>query len=285
MRQRLKVMIVIAIITMASGACAIALGETVVASPISNLNNRTSSNLERTPDSQAVIDEVEVFPSLNTAPPAEPNPEVVRVLVAKHFVPVGFKLGAMHRSLKLYEQPDHLFNKLPYFYGGKQRFGRLEFANGQHYRFILDKSASGYLLYLDKNHNGNLRDDGAPLQNSGTGLFATTIGLPLKQIVGMSGFHGEYKLWVFANKTGLQQDLLYYYPKTQLSGLVRLGSHFYQTYLTDNHMVDGNYCNDGIFVDINNDGKIDRQSEYFHPKAPIKIKNHDYPIELICGSD
>jgi hypothetical protein len=123
----------------------------------------------------------------------------MRLSVGKNFSPVGFKLGAVSKPLRLYDQPDHLFNQLPQFRGRQQKYGRLELANGQRYRFVLDMADTGYQLYLDKNQNGNLRDDGAPLPNQGTGIFATTINLPLQQVTGMSEFYGDYTLWVYTN--------------------------------------------------------------------------------------
>jgi len=227
----------------------------------------------------------EQFPSVGKTPLARDAADALQLSVGKGFSSVGFKLAATSQSLNLYDEPDHLFKQLPRFQGQKQQYGRLELANGQHYRFVLDMANSGYLLYLDKNLNGNLRDDGAPIKNQGTGLFAATISLPLSEVTGMREFYGDYKLWVFTNKTAIRQHRLKYYPKTHLSGVIKLAGRSYQAYLTDNQMIDGDYCNDGIYVDIDDDGKIVRSSEYFPSGAPIRINDQHYPIKLICTSN
>ena len=219
-------------------------------------------------------------PVIEVAPYAGTSSKVVPLLVGRGFLPAGFKIGAVPRALPLSDRPDHPFKRLPGFRGRQQKFGVIEFANGLQYLFAFDMAEGGYQLFLDRNRNGDLRDDGAPLLNQGSGVFATNLNLPLDLVSGVPALKGDYNLWIFTNKSAWKQNSLRFYAKTQLSSRLQLGDQVYTAYLADNHPLDGDYRNDGISIDLNRNGKIEHKSEYFAPDTVAQINGRQYRFHI-----
>jgi len=71
-----------------------------------------------------------------------------------------------------------------------------------------------------------------------------------------------------------------YYSMTQLQGDLLLKGKRYTAYLADNGPVDGDYRNDGISIDLNGDGKIDRKSELFPLGKPALINGEMYSFRI-----
>ncbi|MES9962557.1 MAG: hypothetical protein ABW116_03370 [Candidatus Sedimenticola sp. 20ELBAFRAG] len=219
-------------------------------------------------------------PVTEVEPKANQAGELVLSL-SKGFRPAGFKIGAVQKRLQLSNHPDRLFKRLPDFTGPSQKYGVITLGVGQQYRFVLDTVPSGYRLYLDRNRNGDLTDDGPPVENQGKGRFAATLSLPMDRVTGVSQLQGEYQLWVFANNNSWRQNTLGYYSRTQLQGRLRLGGHLFTAYLADNLVLDGDYRNDGISIDLDGDGKIDREREYLPPDEMLTLGGRDYRVKIV----
>lgn len=220
------------------------------------------------------------MPVIEVAPYVGAKTETVPLRIGSGFQPAGIKIGAVSRAVPLSGKPDRLLKRLPRFQGRQQKFGVIKFANGLQYRFAIDAAKNGYQLFLDQNRNGDLRDDGAPLPSRGNDLFATTVSLPLDVVTGIPALKGTYSLWLFTNKSAWKQNSLRFYSKTQLSGQLRLGGKVYTAYLADNYPADGDYRNDGISIDLNGNGKIERKTEYFAPDTVAQINGRLYRFDL-----
>ncbi|MCP3671346.1 MAG: hypothetical protein GY814_13110 [Gammaproteobacteria bacterium] len=197
------------------------------------------------------------------------------------FRPVGFRIGAVSQEIHLAPQPGKRMHRLPRFSAPQQRYGVIRLAHGQEYGFALDLAAAGYRMFLDRNRNGDLRDDGEPLLNQGEGLFAAKVILPLARVSGIPRLKGEYRLWLFTNPDSWKKGKMRYYAMTQLRGELVLSGQHYTAYLADNGPVDGDYRNDGISIDLNDDGKISRGSELFPPGEPVAIDGTVYNFRII----
>jgi len=217
-----------------------------------------------------------------TPSPKQVAPKSVQldISIGMGFRPVGFRIGAVSRSIALSTQPDRRMHRLPRFTAPKQRYGVIKLAHGREYGFVLDLAASGYRMYLDLNRNGNLRDDGKPLLNQGKGLFATKLILPLDHVSGIPRLKGDYRLWLFTNPTSWKRGRLLFYSMTQLQGQLQLNGRHYTAYLSDNGPVDGDYRNDGISIDLNGDGKIDRRSELISHGKSVLIDGERYSFRI-----
>lgn len=211
---------------------------------------------------------------------AKAKPVQLDISIGMGFRPAGFRIGAVSRSISLSPQPGKRMRRLPRFTAPQQRYGVIRLARGQEYGFALDLAASGYRMFLDRNRNGDLRDDGEPMLNQGKGLFAGKLILPLAQITGIPRLKGDYQLWVFTNPDSWNKGKILYYSMTQLQGELLLKGQRYTVYLADNGPVDGDYRNDGINIDLNGDGKINRGLELFPPGKPVRINGEAYSFRI-----
>ena len=222
---------------------------------------------------------------VDTAPPAIiPEPETgvqdARVPIGIGFRPIGFRIPARSGRLPLTQNIPPGLHALPLRQGSEQRYGMLELRDGRRYPFLLDGVSGGYLLYLDRNRNGDLRDDGPPIKNRGPGRFAGRIELPLAPLSGVAELSGDYVLWLFSSPRGWEEGWLSYYCMTQLSGELLLGGRRYTAYLADNLVIDGDYRNDGIYIDLDGNGRIDEATEFFPPGSPVGVNGGRYRFQV-----
>ncbi len=228
------------------------------------------------------------LPRINAPSVVEPQPiqiaksgESLEVSIGLGFRPVGFKIGAVSRVVPFSSRPGSLHRRLPNFQGPSQKYGSIDLANGRRHAFVLDTDPQGYQLYVDLNRNGDLTDDGAPLANQGKGRFANVLKLPLDRVSGISQLKGDMTLWIYSNDQSWREDTLRFYNRTQLAGQLQIKGQRYDAYLADNLIIDGNYLNDGISIDANGDGKIDRRSETLSPGDQITLNGERFSFTVV----
>ncbi len=218
----------------------------------------------------------------STPPPKMVEPESVveairlDVSIGVGFRPVGFKVGAVTAAIKLSEKPPQQIRKLPKFISPYQRYGQITLANGLEFSFALDLVSIDYQMYLDRNRNGDLSDDGPPLDNDGESGFASGLNFPLKVVSGVPGLDGEYKIWIYSTLESWQRWKILYFSMTQLQGELVLSGKRYTAFLADNGPVDGDYRNDGINIDLDGNGKIERETEFFPDGSLARIDGVNY---------
>jgi hypothetical protein len=200
------------------------------------------------------------------------------------FAPVGMTVSATQAPpfLLTERRPEGITTEPPY-QGKQQKYGLLRLGSGAHhvYHLVLDLlPGKSPLMYIDRNQNGNLADDGAPLANQGSGFFATTLRLPLARLLPQASFPGDYEAWVFTNTRLWHNDLMTYYSRTQLKGTVRLAGRTYTAYVADRGTNDADFTNDGIYIDLDGNGKIEAASEFFPPGSSVRIGNQAYVLEI-----
>jgi hypothetical protein len=203
------------------------------------------------------------------------------ISIAKGFRTAGFKIAAVPQTIQLSAKPHPRIRRLPRFLAPKQRYGLIKLARGLEFVFAVDLAASGYTMYLDRNRNGNLSDDGPPLINEGRSLFASRLSFPLRVVTGIARLDGEYRIWIYTNPDSWQRSEMLYYSMTQLQGELLLKGKRYTAFLADNGPVDGDYRNDGISIDLDGSSKIDRRTEFFPRGSSAQIDGVSYNFRIV----
>lgn len=207
--------------------------------------------------------------------PPPPVPVRVPVRLARGFQPVGFRVAATSHALPLSASPPAGW-RLPAT-AGRLAFGALALGDGRAYPLLLTREAGAYRLYLDRNRNGDFTDDGAPLANEGSGGFATTLRLPLGEVTGLP-LEGTYDLWAFLDER--RDDRLQVYARTQLGGAVTLGGRTYAAVVADNVVLDGDFTNDGIAIDLDGDGRFKGSREVLRPGDALELSGTSYRFDI-----
>jgi hypothetical protein len=209
-----------------------------------------------------------------------PEAEEFVISIGVGFRPVGFQMGATPGQVDLGSQPDRPLRHSIAFEGVAQKYGVFRLG-GRQYAFVLDTAPAGYRLYLDRNGNRNLDDDGPPLVNRGKGLFANSFELPLTEVSNIPRLRGRYRLWLFTTPGSWSENRLNYYSMTQLQGQLEFRGKRYIAYLADNLQVDGDYTNDGISIDLDASGSIEPQAEFFAPGEAAVVDGRAYRFRVV----
>ncbi|MBF0227503.1 MAG: DUF4124 domain-containing protein [Desulfobacterales bacterium] len=171
----------------------------------------------------------------------------------------------------------------PKYEGKKPKYGILSlgtFDNKSYYYVFDEIDKSNIVLYFDRNQNGDFTDDGGPIKNEGTGTFAAAINLPIRQIIKQLDIPGDFYIWFFINDDNWKQGYSCHYSQTQFKGNVKIKDKTYLAYISETNRNDADFTNDGIYIDINNDGKIEEKTEYFKPDAIVLINGAKYLFEI-----
>ncbi len=197
-------------------------------------------------------------------PPATVSDLPVRLSAG--FRPAGFRIAAQSHSLALSaESPPGVRLAAT---GGRAGFGQLRLQGGRDYLLVLVEEGGAPRLYVDRNRNGDLRDDGPPLLNEGTGGFAASLRLPLREVTGQP-LDGAYDLWIYRDER--RADRLHAYARTQLAGELTLGGRRVPAVVADNLVLDADYTNDGIALDLDGDGQFRGARELIPPGGTVEV--------------
>jgi hypothetical protein len=200
------------------------------------------------------------------APLFPENAARISVSISGEFEPVGMKLSSRSGVLpKLSDSPPGYLLQAPEPKGGQRKYGKLLLGTGDNrtYDFILDIIPDGRsLLYFDGNQNRNLTDD-PPLENRGRGIFGTVIQIPMRRLIKEMNRDGDFKIWFFTNKSLWAKGGARHYSITQMKGRVTVHGKNYQAYIAERGGNEADFTNDGIFIDLNGNGKIETDTEYF----------------------
>jgi hypothetical protein len=224
-------------------------------------------------------------PPPRTAQPSPPYATLVRVSITQHVLPPwacsSGRCSTLLSSWLINALP--ALSKEPAYQGQQQKYGALTLGAGENnvYHFVLDLlPGQTPLLYVDRNQNGNLADDGVPLTNQGSGFFATTLRLPFARLVPYGRLPGTYDAWVFTNQALWKQGLITYYSRTQLKGTITIARQTYTAYIADGLNNDADFTNDALHIDLDGNGTIDPQTEAFLPGCLVRIHNQPYIFEV-----
>jgi hypothetical protein len=219
-----------------------------------------------------VVHREELLEALQRPPPVAKR---IPVRLAEGFRPGGFRVAAVSHVLPLTTAAPGGW-RLPAT-TARPAFAVLALNDGRAYPILLVREGGVHRLYLDRNRNGDLTDDGAPLANEGGGGFATTLRLPLAEVTGRP-FEGTYDLWVYVDER--RDDRLQVYSRTQLSGEVTLGGRSYPAVVADNLVLDGDFTNDGIAIDLDGDGRFRGPREVLRAGEALELSGIAYRFDV-----
>ncbi|ACL05440.1 TPR repeat-containing protein [Desulfatibacillum aliphaticivorans] len=167
--------------------------------------------------------------------------------------------------------------KEPDYQGIERRYGAMELGVPRFtYYFALDRSSGPHpVIYFDKNHNGDLSDDGPPILNQGTGFFAAAVSIPFSTIHERYKGKESFNIWFYMRENDWD-GAASHYSQTQLRGSVTIQDQTYTAYLTDTRINDGDFTNDGIYLDIDEDGKIDSETEHIGFGQTLDLGGQSY---------
>lgn len=197
------------------------------------------------------------------------------VSIGGRFRPAGFRAAALSHPIDLAPEPPRGV-RLPARYGTAY-YGALPLSAGRPYRLMLVQEGSVRRLYVDRNRNGDLTDDGEALRNEGSGRFAASLRLPLAEVTA-GRLDGVYDLWVYLDER--RDDQLHVYSRTQLAGEVDVEGRRITAVLADNVVLDGDYTNDGIALDLDGDRRYDGPRERVGPGEALEMGARSYRFRV-----
>lgn len=218
-----------------------------------------------------VVHREELIDALQRPPAAVAD---LPVRLSAGFVPAGFRIAAQSHPLALGPEPPPGL-RLPAT-GGRAGYGRLRLQGGD-YLLALVEEGGAFRLYVDRNRNGDLRDDGPPLTNEGSGGFAASLRLPLREVTGQP-LDGAYDLWIYRDER--RADRLHVYARTQLAGALTLGGRRVAVVVADNLVLDADYTNDGIALDLDGDGQFKGSRELVVPGGTVEVDGAAYRFRV-----
>ncbi|MBI9074653.1 MAG: tetratricopeptide repeat protein [Desulfatibacillum sp.] len=167
--------------------------------------------------------------------------------------------------------------KEPQYQGIERRYGGIELGVPAHaYYFALDRSNGPHpVIYFDSNRNGDLEDDGPPILNNGDGFFSASVSIPLSLVHERYKGADDFKLWFYMRESDWD-GAASHYSQTQLHGNVEIAEKNYTAYLVETRINDGDFTNDGIYLDIDKDGKIDSRTEHIGFGQTLDLEGRSY---------
>lgn len=197
------------------------------------------------------------------------------VSIADGFRVAGFRAAALAHAIDLSPEPPRGV-RLPARYGVAY-YGALPLHADRPYRVMLVQEGSTRRLYVDRNRNDDLTDDGEALRTEGSGRFAASLRLPLAGVTG-GRLDGVYDLWVYLDEH--RDDQLHAYCRTQFAGEVSVEGRRIPAVLADNVVLDGDYTNDGIALDLDGDRRFDGLRERVGPGEALEIGGRSYRFRV-----
>ncbi|MEW5722067.1 MAG: DUF3592 domain-containing protein [Thermodesulfobacteriota bacterium] len=204
----------------------------------------------------------------------------VRVSLREDFVPADDPgLGAGHATNQLSSLPPEGLEKEPPSEGEDRRYGRLVLGarDNRDFLFILDRIETPHpVLYLDLDQDGDLTDDGPPLENQSEGRFAAEIRIPFPRLVEGYGGAEDFRLWFYTDEALWKRGLAWHSSRTIMKGRVRLDGGDRLAAVAEQEAPDGDFTNDGLYVDLDGDGKLTPGLEYVGIEDLVRFEDRCY---------
>ena len=201
------------------------------------------------------------------------------------YVPRGWPMGLSVGQSTAGGLDKHPYEELirePEYRSKEVLYGYLPLGNGedQNITFVLDElDRPHWTAYVDKNNNEDLTDDGPPYRNEGTGIFAAEVDAEIEIIT----FAGEntiqpYHLWMWLTKNNSQVK---FYARCYYAGKIEIGENLYETVAFEQFNHNGLFRESGLWIDLNQDKKLDEETEHFQDGSMLQIDNAQYQLGLL----
>jgi hypothetical protein len=209
------------------------------------------------------------------------SPDASDTALPMTYVGVGFPMGlatSQGSGLHFFDTPSPTqgFTKLPPDTGARRYYDQFRIA-GATFRMITEETDPPR-LYLDANHNGDVTDDPGPFVGERSGVVPNfyVVSLPYPK----EKLSAEYRLWVFPSRMGGAR----FYAACHTVGELALpdsGKRF-RLVLFD-ASADGDYSNDSLIVDVNDDGRA-QESERLTPGRTLETDGVALRLKAIAPS-
>ncbi|RMD85527.1 MAG: hypothetical protein D6813_16155, partial [Calditrichaeota bacterium] len=199
------------------------------------------------------------------------------------------------RQIKLEDHPREPLLKLPEFKSNHPRYGTLILGNGNDSLFtiILDESKQeGFsYLYIDKNNNEDLTDDGEPFWDEDKITYWTKDVLMDVRYENNPQAAVPYQVSFYRYKNRLD-DVIVAYRNCYRKGQIALKDTTYKIAILDDDL-DGFFhdINQGaIIIDVNHDGVLDGNTdspellEFAQPDQAFNVQGYSYKIKYVSPS-
>ena len=173
-------------------------------------------------------------------------------------------------------------------YGGKiQRYASVELGNKSDRRFhvVLDYiDEQSPVCYFDSNKNGNMTDDDGPIETDLDYFSIFNIEIPCSNVFDEVQWTGDLTIHLSASPVNSTRGIYTLSVSTVLQGKVNIDGSIYDAYIADSRQNDADFTNDGIVIDLNRNGSVDRKTELFLPNAPVRVNGNDYDLDVVWRS-
>jgi hypothetical protein len=195
------------------------------------------------------------------------------------YTPEGFPLGlsvSQGVALQLFETPgvNQGFKKLPPDSGAKRYYDEFTIAGRSH--LVLTEEAKPPRIWFDENRNGDLTDDRGPFTAEKESFLPNNLSIQIR-------YDGEkviapYRMWLFSSNMGGVR----FYPVCHWQGSLALDGSSYPMVAFDGN-ADGDYSNDPLVIDANNNGKAD-DDERLMPGQSISLGSKTVKLHSVSPS-
>ncbi len=201
------------------------------------------------------------------------------------YVKKGFplKLGTGHTNAGgLAGKPYEELKRQPKYLSKRVLHGYLPLGRGPDRRvsFVLDDlDNANWSIWIDRNNNEDLTDDGGPIRNQGSGKMAAAFDVMIDVAGKRDTRQRPYRVWFFVNeKDGEFRPR--FYARCYYGAWIRIGAERYQAIAFENRGHDGLFKGDGLWIDLDHNGKLDRASEHFPDGAKVTFGDYTYTLKL-----
>ncbi|RMF92930.1 MAG: hypothetical protein D6736_02625 [Nitrospinota bacterium] len=218
--------------------------------------------------------------------PVAPQADVLDIDIYRQFTFVhrGFPLGlsvGQSTAGGLSPRPYEKLRREPRYRSSQVLYGYLPLGNGEDTRisFVVDElEQPAWTLYVDRNNNEDLTDDGPPLHNQGTGRLATEISLPV-EVVTAEGTRilTPYQIWFWIDA---RRMLPYFYTRCYYRGQLLLAGTLYQAIAFEQFHHNALYRESGLWIDLNRDNRLDEEREHFFDGEAIRLEGEGEAYRL-----
>jgi len=193
--------------------------------------------------------------------------------------PEGFPLGlgtSQGFALHLFDTPgaNQGFKKFPPESGSKRHYDEFTLAGKVH--LVITEESNPPKLYFDENRNGDLTDDRPAV--SGEGPLLVPNHYSIQVLYADEKVVAPYRIWLFGSNMGGVR----FYPKCHWHGTLTVSGKPYKIVAFDGNS-DGDYANDPVVIDANNNDKADDE-EKLTPGGSITIDGQQVTFVSISPS-
>jgi hypothetical protein len=134
------------------------------------------------------------------------------------------------------------------------------------FHYAISSRDGGWVLWVDRDGNGDLTNDGPPQGNEGTGnLLAAAVAVTTQVTHNGEARVRPYDLWIWftASSTG-GPPAARFYARHHYRGVVSIGDASWEATVFEQNSHDARYRDAGICIDMDRDGECFEDAELFH---------------------